>query len=146
MGKLKGQVTEIFMNEELTFEMKYSRWYKKIDAAARMSIGKTTIKNKKRAHNSEEIKLLRIEKRQLKKSLACTNDKVTAMSEYKKVQEKLRIMILEERAKEINEKLENLIKDKTKIQFWKLRKKLMRNEVNECLTVKNDAGKRAYDP
>ena len=146
LGKLKNQMTEIFMNEELTFEMKYAKWYKKIDAAARMSIGKTTIKNKSRTYDSEEIKRLRVEKRQLKKSLAFTNDKPATICEYKRIQEKLRILILEERAKEMNDKMENMIKDKTKIQFWKLRKKLMRNEVNECLTVKNVAGKRVYDP
>ena len=39
-----------------------------------------------------------------------------------------------------------MTEDKSKVTFWKERKKLKRNATNECLTVKNDEGLRQFDP
>ena len=39
-----------------------------------------------------------------------------------------------------------MTQDETRVFFWKERKKIRRNETNECLTIKNNDGKREFNP
>ena len=39
-----------------------------------------------------------------------------------------------------------MTQDKTRLIFWKERKRMSRNQTNECLTVKDDRGERVHDP
>ena len=51
---------------------------KEIDSAARISLGKTTIKNKSENYNSDEIKNLRQNKRVIKNELKFAQDNISS--------------------------------------------------------------------
>ena len=96
---------------------------------------------------SEELKEIRKEKRHIKKALKRSEtDQPLLLQRYKIIQEKIRNQVLTEKTKKTNTQLNKMIQDKSRVNFWKERKKLMRNQANECGTVKNESGERQYDP
>ena len=144
LNKLEYDTKSLFENKDLSLDDKYSRWIKKIDNTARISIGKSTIKNRKEEVFSQEVKDMRKEKREIKKRLK--NKETHMVTSYGEMQEKIRNQILLERTERTNRQLKKMTEDKTRIIFWKERKKLKRNQANNCLTVKNENGERVYDP
>ena len=66
--------------------------------------------------------------------------------QFKDIQEELRNAILVERTNETNAKFQKMIADKSRTTFWGHIKKINRNSANECLTVKNQQGRREYNP
>ena len=64
--KLEAEMHEQFTSQSYTLDEKYRKWIKKIESAARISIGKTTVKNSNSEKFSAEVKQLRKEKRQIK--------------------------------------------------------------------------------
>ena len=71
---------------------------KKIEGAARASIGKTTIKSSRIEKFSLEVKQLRKEKREIKKRLKRNgNNQPQTLTEYMHIQEKIKKLILHER-------------------------------------------------
>ena len=141
------EIKELFQDPSVPFETMYSRWIKKMDATARMSIGKTTLKPKRGENFSIEVKKLRECKKVIKGRLKQpSTNKDPIFDEYRKIQEKLRNKILEERTNRMNSQLKKMTQDKSKVLFWKERKKVMRNKLDENPTVKNDTGTRVYHP
>ena len=99
-----------------TLDQKYAKWLKGLETAARISIGKTTIKQKTKETFSEEIKDLRDKKKEIKQRLNSGNGKDNATkSEYKAIQEKIRNQILLERTKKTNEMFEKMTQDKSSV-------------------------------
>ena len=138
--KLEHKSMLIFDSESDDIDRQYGKLTKAIETAARISLGKTTLKNKKNEIITEEIKTLRTQKRQLKNLIKEEkNDRQELVSQYKEVQRRLRDEILAERTKRTNLKLERIVKDKSRKNFWSEIKKLGRNHTNECLTVKNES-------
>ena len=45
-----------------------------------------------------------------------------------------------------NNQFKRMTQDKSRVFFWKERKRIKRNETNECLTVKDKNGNRQFDP
>ena len=120
---------------------------KKIEGAAWASISKITSKSKKVEKFSVKVKQLRRHKREIKKRLKRNmGDQSQTLSEYKLLQNEIKKQILQERTEKENEQLKKMTADKTRVLFWKERKKLRRNQTNKCLTIKNDQGDRVYDP
>ena len=104
-----------------------------------------TLKDKKSDTFSNVIRNLRREKRMIKNERN-QNGNQTNITKYKTIQERLRNQILIEKTEKTNSRLKKMTQDKTRIIFWKERKKLNRNFTNSCLTVKNDKGERIHDP
>ena len=128
-------------------DKQYATWLKSIECAARKSIGKTTIKPVKGENFSNMVKSLRSEKRKIKKRLKENDgDPEQLTKSYKEVQEKIRNQILIERTEKTNKQLNKMTEDKSRVIFWKERKKIKRNCLNDCLTVKNEKGERQYAP
>ena len=73
-------------------------------------------------------------------------DQKTIITQYKEIQEKLRVQILTERTEKMNKDLKKMLEDISKVMFWKERKKTRRNVTNDFLTVKDEKGERKYDP
>ena len=147
MKNLKNESERIFSQSNIEFEKKYSKFLKMIEVAMRKTIGKTTIKTR-RQHFSDEVSELRRRKRELKKQISKVtgNDRADKVDQYKGLVEELRNKVIEEKTESLNKKLKLMIKDKSRIIYWKAMKKLNRDNVNECLTVKNEAGERQYHP
>ena len=147
MGKLENESKQIFTSPGNSLDQKYTKWIKNIESAARVSIGKTTIKARKKDQVSPILQEMRREKRQLKKILKRSEtDQPDTLEQYKSIQEKIRNQILTEKTKKTNAQLNKMTQDKSRVIFWKERKKTMRNHANECVTVKDDSGQRQYDP
>ena len=142
LSKLEPETSNIFNSHNLTIDQKYQKWLKNIKSKAWMSIGKTTIKDKQKEKFSEEVDQLRGKKKELKKALKRGDNP----DEYKRIQKELRHQILLERSTKINNQFKKMTQDKSRIFFWKERKRLKRNETNEYLTVKDNNGNRQFDP
>ena len=93
---------------------------KKIEGAARMSIGKTTVRMKrKKKQVSEELKEMRREKRTLKKTLIRSEtEQPLILEQYKNIQERIRNQILIEKTKKTNLQLNKMTQDKSRVLFW----------------------------
>ena len=147
LSKLENEMKNLFTTSNITLDEKYKKWLKKIEIAARISIGKTTVKPRKSEQFSEEINQLRTQKRQIEKEIKKPDiDKTAAITKFKEIQETIRTKILEERTEKMNHRLKKITADKSKVSFWKERKKIGKNELNECLTVKDEKGIRQYNP
>ena len=141
--KLLGAVTD---NVD-QLNQAYSKLTKKIDNAARSCLGKTTIKPKARKFESDKIKSLRQKKREMKNNLKNVKEgRNELVAKYIDIQKELRNEILLQRIEQTNFQFSKMIEDKSKNTFWNLRKKINRNSANECLTVKNEQGKREHHP
>ena len=66
---------EIMADESIPFDIRYKRVYKLIDTAARQTIGRTTIKGKKKEKISQEQNELILKKKSLKKEIQAETDK-----------------------------------------------------------------------
>ena len=147
LGKLQTSTHQIFSSTDKSIDKKYSKWLKNIESAAWMSIGKTTIRNRKKEQFSENIKQLRREKGEKKNELKRNPDKNLAIiKELIEIQNKIKNQILTERTQKTNDQLKRMTQDKSRVFFWKERKRIKRNATNECLTIKNEDGRREYDP
>ena len=125
----------------------YKKLTKAIDAAARISLGKTTLKNTSKRYVSDEIKRLRHEKKMIQHELKSgTCNRPELILKVKEIQIKLQNEILAVKTDITNRKFKEMIADKSKRNYWKATKKINRNSTNECLTVKNKQGKREYNP
>ena len=118
LGKLEGVTKKLFESRDIPLDDKYSRWMKKIESAARMSIGKSTVKIKKEEIFSQQVKDLRKQKREIKKRLKNKeNDHPNLMKSYREIQEKIRKRILYEKTERRNRQLKKMTEDKTRIIF-----------------------------
>ena len=147
LRKLEPSVSEIFSQNNILIDQKYNKWVKEIESAAWKSIGKSTVKIKKKEQFSAIVKQLREEKKQKKKELKeYPTSSQAKIDEYITTQNKLKEQILLERTEKTNAQLYKMTQDETRVFFWKERKKIRRNETNECLTIKNNDGKREFNP
>ena len=140
LNKLEPETRQIFNSQDLSLDQKYNKWLKNIEGKAWSSIGKTTIRNRPKTQFSDVVKDLRKKKRDLGKK---TNDDP---AEYIEIQTQLRNQILLERTLKTNDQFKKMTQNKNRVFFWKERKRIKRNETNECLTVKNENGDREFDP
>ena len=119
IGKLENKSRQIFNSPESTIDQKYAMWLKNIDSAARMSIGKTTVKAKRKEQVPDSLKEMRREKRHLKNILKRSEtDQPAILEQYKSIQEKIRNQILIEKTKKTNAQLSKMTQDKSRILFW----------------------------
>ena len=147
LAKHEEKLTKLLENPNWSMDEKYTKWYRLFEKAARSTIGKTTVKSKGKEQFSERVKELRKQKRVVKKCLKNDDiDKSQVLTQYGEIQTSLRNQILKERTEKTNQQWKKMTEDKSKVVFWKERKRLKRNETNECLTVKNEDGIRQFDP
>ena len=149
LRKLQTDAKKIIEDDNSEFEEKYKKWYNQIDNAARSTIGKTTYKESYKAKPSQETKLLREKKKELKKCIQNEKDierKQPLVNEYKRIQEIAKEQIMKEKAEMIKRKFEKIKNDKTGKSLWKEKKIVTRNPALETLSIKNDRGERQYLP
>ena len=104
LGKIEEQVTKLLENPNWSIDEKYTKWYRLFEKAVRSTIGKTTIKNKGKEQFSDQVKVMRKQKRMIKKCLKDDNiDKTQVLSQYGEIQTILRNQILKERTEKTNQ-------------------------------------------
>ena len=146
ISKLHPQMELLFTRNDIDMDTKYGTLLKKIDNAARVSIGKSTIKMRTTERFSQDVKDMRKEKRNLSKKLKRKEIQwPEAQVHYKDLQERLQQKILSERCEKANHKLKKITGDNSRALFWKERKRMNRDNLNQSMTVKDENGRRLYD-
>ena len=143
------KASEIIMNNNLSMEERYNKWFHELDNAARQSIGKTTFKVRKKKKISKEICELQKEKLAVKNELKNETDKekrYLLIGVYKQLQNKTKEEITKEQVQQTEAIFNTITNDKTGKTFWKVKKNLTRDPIIESLTVKNNEGVRQYTP
>ena len=133
----------------MDIDKKYSNWYSEIEAAARKTIGKTTIRDGKKSYASSTSKALILEKKAIKEKIQQEknpNIKELYIAQYKDIQRKARNEIVRTRTEYIMQKYEEIINDGSQRALWREKKSLTRNPVLECLTIKDLRGNRHFQP
>ena len=149
LKKINTSAKNIIEDENMNFDEKYSKWYRQIDTAARLTIGKTTFKDKYNVKPSQETKKFRETKKELKKDIQKEKDqekKQLLINNYKHIQELAKEQILKEKSEMVKRKFERIKNDKTGKSLWKEKKIITRNPALETLTIKDDKGRRQYLP
>ena len=145
----RQKATAVLLDKNKPLEQRYKKWLNEIEKSARKTIGKTTIKEGSHAKVSNTIKKMRDEKKDQKKIIQHTinaNERSEAIKKYKEIQENIRTHIIHEKSIKIQGKLEKILQDKSRNSFWKEKKLMTRNPALESLIIKNDQGKRIYEP
>ena len=129
--KLEEATIESFSRVTDSIDLPYCRLMKSIDVAARISLGKTTIKVRTEKYDTDEIKILRAEKRSIKNELKMyRSDRAELIMQYKEKQCQIRDKILIEKTSMINMRFNRMLADKSKTSFWKALKKITRSSTN----------------
>ena len=132
LRRQEPEIKALFQDPAIPVETMYSRWMKKMDTTARISIGKTTIKVNKCEKFSMEIHELRRRKKEIKGKLKIPGaDKDLIFNEFRSIQEKLKTKILEERTDKMNFRQKKMTQNNSEVLFWKERKKIMRNQLDD---------------
>ena len=149
LKKRQNKATDAISCQARSIDENYKKWYRELDNAARMSIGKTTLKPNKKVHDSIQSKELRQTKKQLRYDIQGESNpekKNMLIQTYKEVQEKARDVIVKERSDLIMKRFNDIMKDRTGKAFWKEKKYISRDQAMTYYTVKNDDGLKQFLP
>ena len=149
LNKRRETATRKITNSEEDIDKRYKKWFNEIDSAARKTIGKTTFKESKKAKVTKDLNELQQQKRNLKNEIQDEKDKEKKKNliiSYKEIQEQILKQMTSEKANDIKEKLEKIATDGDRNALWKEKRIMTRNPTLESLIVKNDEGKRLYNP
>ena len=130
-------------------DQRYQRVYGEIDKAARITIGKTTVREGNPFRVSALVRQLRKEKRILKKQIRSETDAVNKKAmihKYKEYEVQVRSEIQREKNEQARKRLEKIIKDPTKNTFWKEKKRASRDTTADSMVLKDSTGTRQFDP
>ena len=125
----------------------YHNWKKCIDKVALNTIGKTTRKSSNQMFESVNLKILRQERREAKKSYEQENDPAQKQQKkeiYIEKQKSVKFQL----EKEENERTEHKVKQilsGNKNLFWKERSSLIKNVNDDWNVTKDSKGDRIYD-
>ena len=143
------RATRIITDKATDIDQRYSKWFNEIDNAARKSIGKTTFKVRNGIKPSKESKEVRLKKKELNHEIRkenCPEKRETLIMQHKDLQEKARQIMINEKAEDIDKKLQRIINDTTGKTFWGVIKTMKRDPILEHLAVKDANGQRQFTP
>ena len=126
----------------------YHNWQKCIERIAQNTIGKTTKKPDCQKYQSTEIKILRQERREAKKTFESEKDPTQKQIQKDNYIEKQKLVRyqLEKEEKERTEQRVKQILSGNKNLFWKERSNQIKKVTNDWNVTKNERGERIYDP
>ena len=113
-------------------DIRYQKWFNEIENAARMTIGKTTFKEKNKSAISTELRDIQEEKRKLSDQIQSEKDKAkreTLVTMYKCTQAKALDCMAREKAQEITEKLEKITMDGSQSSLWREKRHMTRDPI-----------------
>ena len=149
LNKRYAKAKAIITNPSEGIDIKYKKWLKELENAARTTIGKTTIKEGAKVKPSETVKHYNDQKKALKTRIQQINDieeKSNLINAYKEIQEKTREQIVIEKTEAIKEKLEKIANGPNQNALWKEKRRVLRNPTMENVIVKDKEGKRQFEP
>ena len=143
------KATDDITDPTIPFEIRYKKWYDRIEQIARQTIGKTTIKDKRHSKPTDEMKHLKEQKKSLKNEIQSEknhDEKEKLKTKYREIQDKLLDCTVSQKTDEITRKFETLMEDKSRTLYWQATRQASRDPTLESLVVKNNAGERQFDP
>ena len=149
LKELKRESEKIMANKQETLTNRYTKWEKLLYKAAITTVGKTTLKNKGPQKASEDIKRLRLERREKKNEFekeTSPSKKKTKMKEYVAKQHEIKEKILEEESKRMSKRFEKMKEERNNEGFWRERRLMNKDESSNWLITKDSHGNRIFDP
>ena len=143
------RATSIITNPHVPINIKYKKWFNEIEQAARVSIGKSTVKTGSKEKISNAVKNLQKQKREKKIEIRKQTDSETRNNmilQYKDIQECIHNQMVTEKTSYIENKFNQIAADRSRASFWKEKRRMTRNHTQESLTVKDENGNRKYEP
>ena len=147
--KKRTQIASQILLTDAPFEDRYKLWQGQLTEAAMVSIGKTTFKEGGKEKFSDEVKILRAKKKEIKNEIKNCSDyerRKTLVSDHKTIQDETTAKIATEKTVIMKQRLQAVASDKSKRTFWKEKKKLARDPVLQQLTIKDANGMRQFQP
>ena len=98
---------------------------------------------------SNEINGMRKQKAPLKKQIQTQTNPETKQKlilQYKELQEKIKELIISERAEKIQKRFIKINEDRSRKSFWREKREASKNPALEAMTVKDENGNRVYSP
>ena len=148
LNKRYEKATTIITNPHMPIDLKYKKWSTEIEQAARVSIGKTTVKPSRKEQISSELKKLQSEKMEKKKEIRLQTDPITRdnmILQYKGIQDRIHSQRVTEKTLHIERKFNKIAADKSRAS-WKEKRNMTKNNTHDSLTVKDEHGNRKYEP
>ena len=108
------------METEKPFEQRYANWFRELNNAAMISIGKTTFKEGGKEKFSDEVKSLRDTKKSIKTDIKYERDyeqRREHIRQYKDIQDKITKQIDSEKKEILKQRLHKIASDRTKTSF-----------------------------
>ena len=149
LSKRREKASAIIIDPHTPIDIKYKKWIAEIEQAARASIGKTTVKTGGKGKVSLEIKRLQTMKIEKKKEIREKTDvaaRNNAIGEYKEIQDQIHKQMVTEKTSYIEKKFNQINSDKSRTSFWKEKRQMTRNNNLDALAIKDEKGKRKYEP
>ena len=115
----------IITDAHKSIDERYKKWFKEIDKAARVTVGKTTVKTGGKEKSSREVCELQNIKRDKKKEIRDpqnTQIKPNLICEYKDIQNQIHDQIVREKTVFIENKFNQTTADRSRSAFWKEKK------------------------
>ena len=136
-------------NQQNTSDISYETWQRQIENVAFHTIGKTTIKLNQPKRESNELKDLRKEKREMRKSYETEVDPTLRKNKldlYFQKQRAVKNQIEKEEQEYVKHKLEKIANDSDDRGFWGECRRQKKDEMNGWTAVKDSEGRRILDP
>ena len=141
IGKKLVKVHDILSDGDKSINERYNKWMKQIEEAAWKTIGKTTFKEQKTEKFSDTVNEMRRQKRPLKEQIQMeknTDKKQVLIQKYKDLQGEINNLVISERTIKIQQKFEKISQDKSRKSFWREKREVSRNYMQENMIVKDD--------
>ena len=149
INKRYNKAKTIISDPSSNIDTKYKKWYHELESAARLTIGKTTIKEGQKDKPTAVIKQFNQQKKELKAKIQGQPDdkaKKEMIKEYKELQQKTSEQLIIEKSEKIKERFEKIVNEPSKHTFWKEKKKVTRNPASESIIIKDQSGNRHFEP
>ena len=147
LRKRKQRAIDIITDTERPIDERYKKFCNEIENAARMSIGKTTFKNKFKVRVSETVKNLQKEKNNLKSKIQAEANETLRndlKTQYKNIQKAILEEMTREKAEVISEKLEKIANSGNKNDLWALKRRITRDHSLEYLALFSYNGNKHF--
>ena len=144
-----SKATDIITNKDEPIDTRYRKWFQIIENAARRTIGKTTIKDKKSDKPTEEMEIIICKKKKMKNEIQEEKNedaKLELIQEYKNIQEILTEHRVRQKTAEITAKFEKIVNDKSRISLWDEKRRMTKNHTLDYLIVRDPNGQKQFHP
>ena len=149
LSSYQQESKDLMKDSEIPMDDCYEKWFSGIEKIVRDTIGKKCIKISKPEKFSQDVQLMRAEKRNLKKMISSENDEQTKKQlkhRYIEKQKQTRDQIQMERVEKIRQRFTKVIEDRSQTAFWNAIRNGNRAPPSEWIAIKDKEGNRLLDP